>query len=191
MKITKEEFWCPKGHLSENQYAYIKQLVTELKPRYCLETGFATGRSACSVLSSYDQIETFFSIDINYDYWPSSREYLNKFKTLNNFKYFEGSSRAVLNDYFFNKEFPNGIDWFTIDGDHSYEGCLYDLESSLPFMNTNGIMIIDDYMSGPPEGCDIPEVTNACDDFYEKNQNKLIKSQWNEKGKGFCIFKIK
>ena len=54
--------------------------------------------------------------------------------------------------------------------------------------NKNGIIIIDDYRSGPPNGCIIDDVTRACDDFSKKNQY-LEKTEWNCKGKGFCIFK--
>ena len=32
-------------------------------------------------------------------------------------------------------------------------------------MKGGGLIVIDDYESGPPDGCPIPEVTNACDDF--------------------------
>ena len=56
-------------------------------------------------------------------------------------------------------------------------------------MNKNGIIIIDDYKSGPPNGCSIPEVTKACDDFY-KIHPELEKIEWNNKGKGFCVFKF-
>ena len=107
---------------------------------------------------------------------------------MNNFSTIENSSRRILNDYFFKKEFPLGIDWVTIDGDHSYEGCLFDLRAVVNHINKNGIIIIDDYESGPPNGCCIPDVTRSCDDFYKENQY-LEKTTWNCKGKGFCIFK--
>ena len=105
-----------------------------------------------------------------------------------NFSTIENSSRHILNDDFFKKEFPLGIDWYTIDGDHSYGGCLFDLRAIVNHINKNGIIIIDDYESGPPNGCSIPGVTRACDDFYKENQY-LEKTKWHCKGKGFCIFK--
>ena len=130
------------------------------------------------------------SIDQNFDYMsPEGRKFQKLLEdNFETFSTIENSSKKVLNDDFFKKEFPNGVDWFTIDGDHSYDGCLFDLKSTVGHMNKNGVMIIDDYESGPPNGCSIPEVTRACDDFFEEHQY-LTKTKWNLKGKGFCIFK--
>ena len=117
---------------------------------------------------------------------------LKKFKERwKEFKAIESSSLLILTDNFFKKEFPEGIDWFTVDGDHTYKGCCNDIEKAMPYMNEGGIIIIDDYNSGPPNGCSIPEVTKACDDMYLKYKEKLERDIWNEKGKGFCIFKIR
>ena len=116
---------------------------------------------------------------------------LKKFQeTWDGFKAIESSSEVILTENFFKKEFPEGIDWFTVDGDHTYRGCYNDIEKALPYMNEGGIIIIDDYMSGPPNGCKIPEVSRACDDIYTTYGDKLEMKSWNEKGKGFCIFKI-
>ena len=58
-------------------------------------------------------------------------------------------------------------------------------------MKKGGLILIDDYESGPPEGCNIPEVTNACDDFYEVKKENLSREKWNKDGKGFCLFTVK
>lgn len=186
------EFWCKKGHFNLDQANFFKEMVLKNKPKYVLETGFCTGRSASSILTNTNTIKKMISIDINFDtIKPESRIYKNLLENnFLNFHTIENNSRHVLNDSFLNKEFPNGIDWFTVDGDHSYAGCLFDLRSVVNHINTNGIIIIDDYKSGPPNGCTIPEVTKACDDFYNENKN-LEKTEWNCKGKGFCIFKKK
>ena len=130
------------------------------------------------------------SIDINFDYIkPEGRQYRELLtKNFSQFSTIEKSSKNVLNKEFMEVEFPNGIDWFTVDGDHSYEGCLNDLELVYKYMNKGGIIIIDDYKSGPPNGCKIVSVTKACDDFHIKHP-EFIKEEWNNKGKGFCIFK--
>ena len=52
------------------------------------------------------------------------------------------------------------------------------------------MILIDDYESGPPEGCNIPEVTKACDDFYEVKKKNLSREKWNKDGKGFCVFTV-
>ena len=184
------EFWCKKGHFNLDQSNLFKEMVNEYKPEYVLETGFCTGRSASSILTNANKLKKMISIDINFDYInPEGRIYKKILEdNFENFYTIENSSRKILNDDFIKKEFPLGIDWVTIDGDHSYDGCLFDLRAVVSHINKNGIIIIDDYESGPPNGCSIPVVTNACNDFYKENQY-LEQTKWNCKGKGFCIFK--
>jgi len=184
-------FWCEEGHFNLDQADLVKDLVNTHNPEYVLETGFCTGRSASVVLTNAKNLKKMISIDINFDYIkPAGRKYqkllIDNFST---FSTIEKPSNIVLNNNFLVNEFPNGIDWFTVDGDHSYQGCLFDLNSVYKHMNKNGIIIIDDYKSGPPNGCYIPAVTNACDDFHKEHPT-IEKQEWNNKGKGFCIFKF-
>jgi len=193
MNIENNKLWCEEGHMNIDQANFIQKLSKEQKPKYCLETGFCTGRSSLSViLGNEDNIEKFITIDINFDYWPPSRKSLGEFESKYSFyRGIENNSAEVLTKEFFESEYPNGIDWFTVDGDHSYAGCKNDLGTALPHMNKNSIMIIDDYESNTPNGCPIPEVTNACDDFYKENSDKLSREKWNKLGKGFCVFRVK
>ena len=183
-------FWCEKGHFNLDQANFFKEMVEKYNPEYILETGFCTGRSTSVVLTNTNKLKKMISVDINFDYIkPEGRKYQKILENnFSNFSTIETSSRELLNEHFLKEEFPYGIDWFTVDGDHSYGGCLFDLTSVVNHINKNGIMIVDDYKSGPPNGCSIPEVTKACDDFYKKNQY-LEKTEWNCRGKGFCIFK--
>jgi hypothetical protein len=54
-------------------------------------------------------------------------------------------------------------------------------------INKGGIIIVDDYKSGHPNGCSIPAVTKACDEFTKRHPN-IRRNVWNNKGKGFCVF---
>jgi len=203
MNIEEHKLWSPLGHLNRDQAEFIQELSLEHKPKYCLETGFCTGRSSLAlILGNEDGIEKFITIDWNFDYnkncqtptdvLASCHEYVDKFKAKYNFYSEKGGNTAdVLNKEFLDKEFPNGIDWFTVDGDHTYDGCKRDLTMGLPYMNQGSIIIIDDYEAGPPNGCHIPEVNQACYDFYSENSDKLTREKWNKLGKGFCIFRVK
>lgn len=184
------KFWCKKGHFNEDQSNLFKEMLDEYNPEYVLETGFCTGRSASSILTNAPNLKKMISIDINFDYIkPEGRIYKKMLEdNFINFSTIEMSSRHILNYDFLKKEFPHGLDWVTVDGDHSYDGCLFDLRAVVHHLNTNGIIVVDDYESGPPNGCSIPDVTRACNDFYKENQY-LEKTKWNYKGKGFCIFK--
>ena len=181
------EYWCSEGHFNEDQYFYFKELVNKYNPKYILEIGFCTGRSAFSLLNNSTSIIKFISIDIDFDFMkPDGRIMRDKFTNhYKNFKSIECASQKILNDNFMNNEYSNGIDWVTVDGDHSYNGCLTDLENK--YVNNNGIIIVDDYKSGLPNGCSIPSVTKACDDFYILHP-ELKKTEWYCEGKGFCIF---
>ena len=197
MNIEDHKLWCKAGHLSVDQADLIQKLSREQNPKYCLETGFCAGNSALSLICGNGaNIEKFITIDIDFDYslriGGNGRQHVEKFKSEYSFlSAIEGPSVLIFTEEFFTNEFPNGVDWFTVDGDHSYPGCLNDLEIALPHMNKNSIMIVDDYESGEPNGCSIPEVTQACDDFYKENSDKVSREKWNKLGKGFCIFKVK
>tara|TARA_Y100000310_G_scaffold326998_1_gene392697 strand:+ start:92 stop:355 length:264 start_codon:yes stop_codon:yes gene_type:complete len=68
------KLWCSEGHFNNDQCLFVEGLVKEHQPKYCLETGFCTGRSALAVLNSSDQIKKFTSIDRNFDYRESGME---------------------------------------------------------------------------------------------------------------------
>tara|TARA_R100000008_G_scaffold84797_2_gene73140 strand:+ start:600 stop:1172 length:573 start_codon:yes stop_codon:yes gene_type:complete len=187
--MNNPKFWPKEGHLNLNQYNFVKDLLADKKIEYALETGFATGRSALSILNNCTDLKKMISIDINFNYRSSSRQMLATLeKEFPVFSGVESDSKSALTAEFFEKHYPNGIDYCLVDGDHTYHGCLRDLQLIFPHMKTGGIVLIDDYMSGPPNGCSIPEVTSACDDFYHKNSSLVEKDVWDDNGKGFCIF---
>ena len=64
------------------------------------------------------------------------------------------------------------LDWIYIDGDHSYEGCLRDLENSLKVVRQGGLILGDDY-GWPNAKWFKPGVTKAVDEFI--NKHKLTK----------------
>ena len=180
-------FWPEKGHLNLNQYYYIKALVEKCNIEYALETGFCTGRSALAILNNCKNLKRMISVDIVF---IKERKNLleEKFK---NFTGIESDSKLALTEEFFETNYPEGIDYCLVDGDHSYGGCLNDLRSILPHMKVGSLLVIDDYESGPPDGCPIPEVTSACDNFYRENTDKLSREKWHKSGKGFCVFTVK
>lgn len=185
----ENSFWCSEGHFNIDQFNFMTELVVKQNPQYVLETGFCTGRSTYAVLGSAKNLKKMVSIDIDFDYMKpygrQMRELLEKnFPLLHTI---ENSSKTILNKKFMNENFKNGIDWFTVDGDHTYAGCLYDIKTVFPYMNKGGVIIIDDYKSGPPNGCHIPDVNKACDEF-SRTHPKLVKKEWCNNGKGFCIF---
>ena len=74
-------------------------------------------------------------------------------------------NRMTSDEWFATK--PEKLDWIYVDGDHSYEGCLRDLENSLKVVKPGGIIMGDDYYwkhaRYGKEG-----VTNAVDRFCKR-----------------------
>ena len=60
------------------------------------------------------------------------------------------------------------LDWIYVDGDHSYEGCLRDLENSINVVKPGGKIIGDDY-GWPGIAYDKPGVTKAVKEFINKH----------------------
>lgn len=184
-----EQLWAPVGHFNTNQAEFVKQLIYVVQPRYALEVGFCTGRSAAVVLTASDDLRTFISVDIDLDYMkPEGRIYASLLtERFPCFQVLEANSRVLLTKDFFNAHFGNNkIDWVTIDGDHSYEGCYSDIENVAQYLSDDGLILIDDYKSGPPHGVSLPTVTQAVDDFCLRNAH-FYKIEWNRLGKGFAI----
>lgn len=184
IKSNIEKFWHENGHLNEDQRDFLIDTLIRLKPKYCLEVGFATGRSTITILESA-RPEKLISIDINLDYMNARTHAMNLMRTYTNLTIYEGNSKFVLTEAFFKSEFPNQIDFAFIDGGHSYMECLEDISRIYPNLKTGGVMIVDDFKSGPPNGCVLPGVTSAVEDFCR--QNNAVIEEWNKMGKGFAI----
>jgi len=185
-----DSFWCKEGHLNKDQAQVLKTLAKGA--RYILEIGFCTGRSACSIIEGAgpENIQQFVSLDINYDYHREGRNMLKKF--IKEFPFFQACeiNSKDVDSVWYSKVFNgNGADFIFIDGGHTYEECKNDLEHAALLLNRNGVIIVDDYMSGPPNGCSLPGVTKACDEFFKTYNTKFERKTWNKDGKGFCILK--
>ena len=190
--VYKTDLWCDRGHFNEDQADKYAEICRALLPRYAVEVGFCTGRSAACVLhNTRGCLKRMISVDKNLDWkapegrrmaaWLASR--------FAEFKVVEASSRQVLTAEFIRSIFPSGIDLATVDGDHSYEECTLDMESIAPFLSRRGVMIVDDYRSGPPNGVRIDSVTSSVDDFIARHRRDLCSESWNSAGKGFCLIR--
>lgn len=179
--------WFPDGHLSEMQKYFYIDLFQKNQPKTCLEIGFAGGRHTVTMMYSCSP-STIVSIDINFNYHNGNifkEKIKDKFK---NIIFIEGNSNKLLDKDFFNKYFPNNIDYVLIDGGHSYEEAITDMENCYPYLTENGIMVVDDYESSGPIGCNIQSVDNAVKDFAKKNSINYETIKLSD-GKGMAIFK--
>ncbi len=184
MRDRISRYWFEQGHMNADQRDYFIETLQTLKPRFCLEIGFASGRSAITTLVAANP-ELLVSVDLSLDYIQGARAHAEVLqRAFPNLKIIEGPSNQVMNADFFQSNFPRGIDFAFIDGDHTYAGCLADLQTVYSHLSRTGIMIIDDYRSGAPNGVPFPEVTDAVDDFVL--QNNLSLQYWQNGGKGIA-----
>jgi predicted O-methyltransferase YrrM len=185
--------WCARGHFNAHQSDYVASLCSALRPRNVLETGFCTGRSALAVMLAASP-DRMVSIDVNLDYMKEGRAAASRLQeAFPALRVIEADSSALLSsEAFWAENFPDGIDWFTVDGDHSYEGCTQDLEFGLSHLRPLGVLLVDDYRSDKPDGHPLPEVTRAVDAFVERHRDALLPPiTWNHRGKGFCVLRRK
>ena len=127
--------------------------------------------------------------------WGSYQKYLERYKqvtggtTEEHFKaYYDKTYNEVVkrfkqmehvhvhrssSDDWFAKQENNYFDWIYLDGDHSYEGVLNDLNSSRRVVKDGGIILGDDY-AWPFQKHGKPGVTAAVDEFIENTGLKLV-----------------
>lgn len=90
---------------------------------------------------------------------------------------FKGDSRVsvcrMTSDQWFEKN-DETLDWIYVDGDHSYEGCLRDLNNALIKVKKGGMILGDDY-GWPGSKWNKPGVTQAVNEFCNTNKFKPIK----------------
>lgn len=190
--VHQTELWCPDGHFNEDQADKVAELCQETRPKYALEIGFCTGRSAAAVLhNTKDFLRHMIAVDQNLDYKaPHGRQMAALLQArFPVFEVIERPSRSVLTPDFFQVNFPEGLDWATIDGEHTYQGCSFDLSAVAPFLNVRGIMVVDDYRSGPPNGFRLESVIRSVDDFLKRHRGEFHAEVWNKRGKGFCVIR--
>jgi len=95
-------------------------------------------------------------------------EVKSRFRTFN-----EAQICRMTSDEWFEQFDDEMLDWIYIDGDHSYEGCLKDLENSLKVVKPGGLILGDDY-GWPDAKWSKPGVTKAVNEFINKHELKNI-----------------
>ena len=131
------------GHefVDGNQIIHMSRLILQKTPQYVLETGFAHGRTTATMIKTRQELPILKYINCEKNY--NKDRFCVFYQTMcPYFKPIECRSQDLFRPEFFEREFPEKIDWFTVDGDDSYEGVLFDLVSVLPYMKSGGIMYI-------------------------------------------------
>ena len=103
-------------------------------PIVAAEIGIEHGTSAMAMIQNYESIEQYYCIDP----WRGRDEKYERVKVL-----LESTGKATVlrmtSDEAVN-HVPNNLDFVYIDGDHSYEQVLRDLENWVPKIRSGGII---------------------------------------------------
>ena len=155
-----------------NTFSYIgidlfggkkKAVSDEIEPTFLQKQNFS---------NPLKKIYYNYIVKENLNSLESNQKFLKKFK--NNIKLIAGDTNIVLKSIDLNH-----IDYVFLDGGHSYQTVINDLENL--FRNLKGknkVVLCDDY----GKASYIKEVKNAIDDFSEKNnvQIKIISNRFAE-----------
>ena len=168
--VDNKEIHYLNSNISINEGLFLTDLIKKYKPKRLIEIGFACGISTAFILLSIDKKSTLLSID------PFQKFQWNSFglKVVNNII----KERNLTNDnhqwiplysYKFFNNINKKVDFCFIDGDHSYEGTLIDLEGCNKILEKNGILVIDDVLH--------IQVKKALNNFMLKNDKLYEKIQ--------------
>ena len=128
------------------------------------------------------------SFDIQeHAYTLTAKEYLEK-KYPGRFLFISGDSVVTVKEFAANSDDPI-CDLIYIDGDHTYEGCLSDIENWYPKVKKGGFLTGDDYIrTVDPVGI-VYEVKKAVGHFALKNNLEVYEIPGNEWASGWAIIK--
>ena len=124
-----------------------------------IEIGLGWGASAQAFLENFPEAK-LFSHDVN-DWLPAKKVLEEKYP--HRFKYMNAGDSAMWAN--------NMCQWLYIDGDHTKEGVLRDIEAYFPRLCPGGVLCFDDYYE---PSC--PEVKEALNEWMTKTNIPLTEA---------------
>lgn len=116
-------------------------------PKKIMEIGTRTGLSLVQLLSpmmDYDGVRV-----VLFDLWADGlstpelvKKHLNHLGIHTNIEFYQGSSRETVPAFMETNK--DRFDWILVDGDHSPEGAMIDLENAVKLVAPGGVIVFDD-----------------------------------------------
>lgn len=138
---------------------YINRLSgDELKG---IEVGVLKGETATVVLEACPKVKTYYGVDPYREYFDV--DHIKTQDQMNHFKEVAEKNLSKHPQYKLVDVVPEGlVDFILIDGNHSYENVLTDLNTYYPLLREGGIMFCHDYNND--------EVRRAITDWRRSNR---------------------
>ena len=190
--VYETHLWCHRGHFNTDQALLVAEVCAQIAPRYALEVGFCTGRSAASVLhATRSVLRRMVSLDRDLGYKAPEGRFMARLLCAEfpTFSVIEQPSQRILGPAFFRASFGDGVDLAIIDGGHSYEECSFDLQAAASALSYHGVILVDDFHSGPPNGVAFDTVNAGVDDFMQRHRSSFVGQSWHKEGKGMCLIR--
>jgi predicted O-methyltransferase YrrM len=169
-----------KNISTKSKEIFFIDLLFDLRPNYCLETGFATGTSSATILAA-SRPKKMICVSLS----SNLKRVADRLEEDYHFKLIEDGSQTLLTDEFFEKEFGGKIDFYHVDGAHNYSVVKMDLAVATKHLRKDGIMIVDDYKS---KMSPTPDVDRAVEDFMLLNSEDFsLDFKDTKSGKGMAV----
>ena len=172
-ELKADGLWPQEWTSISGLIPYIKRQGPDLVG---LEIGVARGESSYTILEKCPNVKKLYGIDPYkaFDDWVGHIDQAHNDKTkeiaIKNLSEFGDrfvsvfgldSKTVAMDDGFFQES----LDFIFIDGDHSYEGALFDMESFYPLVKKGGLFSGHDY--------NLPTVQKALVEFRNKNKIRI------------------
>lgn len=147
-RITRNNIYSSFGEefIGNYQVIHMSNLIRKHNPQYIFESGFGSGRTMAIAILSCRKVPIlqYVNCDKNYCLYEPVSTHMKKVMS-DKFSFIQWhemrTSELIKNDIL-KIEFPYGIDWATIDGDPTFEGCLVELVGVYTYMKKGGIIYI-------------------------------------------------
>jgi predicted O-methyltransferase YrrM len=162
MKLLPKMEECGEGHVGffpERQEKLVEFIET-IKPINLIEIGFNAGHSALLICETIKKAmkkdENYKNEKINFFIFdicghPCSKRNFeilkDKYKKKINLKLIEGNSIYTLKEFMSNNRLL--FDFIEVDGGHDSITLTNDIQNTINFLRTGGLMYVDDYKSYP------------------------------------------
>lgn len=147
-RITRSNIYSNFGEefIGRYQVIHMSSLVRKYNPQYIFESGFGSGSTmAIAILSCRKcPILHYVNCDKNYHLYEPISTHMKKVMTerFSFIQWYEMRTSELIKEDVLKNEFPHGIDWATIDGDPTFEGCLVELIGIYSYMKKGGVIYI-------------------------------------------------
>lgn len=165
-------------------YDYYKtkyEIALKYRPSRIAEIGVRLGYSAFAFLWACPWFAVYTGFDIikgshggvEGDNFPFVKKMLGRHFESARINLIHGDTQLL-------KGLGADYDFIHIDGDHSYKGCMHDLEIAKASLRQGGIILIDDYDY-------VKTVKKATGDFLIKYDDEIKSSEFYKSIRGECV----